>query len=42
MDSGVVVGTDTEGTGGEHAALLLGGLGTLLVQDVQQHTVLSL
>ncbi len=27
--------------GGQHAALLLGGLGTLLVQDVQQYAVFS-
>ena len=34
--------THTEGTGGEHTALLLRGLCTLLVQDIQQHAVLSL
>jgi hypothetical protein len=34
MDSGIVVRADTKGTGGKHTALGLGGLGTLLVQDV--------
>ena len=42
VDGGVVVRADAEGTGGEHAALILSGLGALLVQNVQQHTVLCL
>ena len=37
MDGGIIVRADTKGTGGQHATLSLRSLGTLLVQDVQQH-----
>ena len=42
MNSRVVVAAHTEGTLGKHLAVLDVGSGTLLVEDVEQHAVLSL